>query len=708
MGSLVVVLVILVMMGWRSALLVGSALPLVSAMVLFAMQLLGIPLHQMSIFGLIVAIGLLIDNAIVVVDDVTTKIRGGAARAIAISDTVGHLFVPLLGSTLTTVLAFLPIFLLPGSVGEFVGTIATTVILALIFSFLVSMTVIPSLTGIFARVEFSKHWWRNGIQLPMLTSGFRSSLTFLLRYPALGVLLAAGIPAVGFLRVAELRNQFFPSADRNQFYIQVWSPPQSSIKSTTETARRIEREIRTDARIVRMDWMIGGSMPTVYYNLVMDQDNKPNYAQAIVTTTDTKSATEIISAMQRRLDRQFPESQIVVRQLGQGPPVEAPIEVRIYGPGIAQLKRLGQQIQGFLYQTPRVLHTRTTFDVSRPKIIIDANEAESELAGLSLADIANQLQTTLEGSTGGSLLESTEALPVRVRFGDEIRGDLNRIASSRIQIPGSNEWMPLEAVGKLRLEPETSSIPRRNGERCNTIQAFVEADALPPEVTNDFLRRLEEAGFELPGGYRLQVGGDSEELANSMANLFRYAPILAVLMFATIVLSFRSFVLASVIGGVAGLSAGIGFLTLWVAGFPLGFNPLIGTAGLIGLAINDSIVVLSQIRSNPRARAGDIDAIVAEVLSTGRHVISTTLTTIGGFVPLLLAGGTFWPPLAIVIAGGVGGATILATIYIPSIYVMVRRFVERSPTVQDSQISSQQQNSIVEHHRIEDCLAIET
>ena len=679
LGSLVVVLVIFFMMGWRSAMLIGLALPLVSAMVLFAMQLLGIPLHQMSIFGLIVAIGLLIDNAIVVVDDVTAKIRSGKSRSDAIAITVGHLFVPLLGSTLTTVFAFLPIFLLPGSVGEFVGSIATTVILALIFSFLVSLTIIPALTGIFAKVEVSRAWWRVGIQLPRTAELFQTSLRFLLTHPVLGVLLAISIPVVGFLRVGELRNQFFPGADRNQFYVQVWSPPQSSIKATTENARRIENEIRNDSRIRRVDWLIGGSMPTVYYNLVMDQDNKPNYAQAVVTTSDAKSARDIISAMQGRLDERFPDSQIIVRQLAQGPPVDAPIEVRVYGPSVARLKQLGQQIQGLLYETPQVLHTRTTFDVSRPKLMIDADEAESQLAGLSLNGIAGQLQSTLEGSSGGSILEGTEVLPLRIRVGNDIRGDLDQIASSRLRVTGTDDWMPLEAIGKLRLEPETSAIPRRNGERCNTIQAFVESDALPPEVTHDFLVRLAAAGIEMPSGYRLQVGGDSEELANSMADLFRYAPILAVMMFSTIVLSFRSFVLAVVIGGVAALSAGIGFLTLWSAGYPLGFNPLIGTAGLIGLAINDSIVVLSQIRSNPRARTGDIDAIVAEVMSTGRHVISTTLTTIGGFMPLLLGGGTFWPPLAVVIAGGVGGATILATIYIPSVYVLVRRFVEPEP-----------------------------
>ena len=302
--------------------------------------------------------------------------------------------------------------------------------------------------------------------------------------------------------------------------------------------------------------------------------------------------------------------------------------------------------------------------------MVKSNEAEAQLSGLTLNNIASQLQNTLEGTTGGLLIESTEQLPVRVRYSNEYRSQLEQIASTRLQNRDST-WMPLESIARLELRPETSTVPRRNGERCNTIQAFVQADALPPEVTSNFMEKLDQENFILPAGYRLQVGGDSEELTNSMANLFAYAPILVILMVATLILSFRSFVLAGVIGMVAGLSAGIAFCSIWVAGYPLGFNPLIGMAGLIGLAINDSIVVLTQIRSNEMARQGNKEAIVSEVMKTGRHVISTTLTTIGGFLPLLLGGGTFWPPLAMVIAGGVGGATVLATVFVPCVYALV-------------------------------------
>lgn len=293
MGAGVVVLVVFFMMGWRSSILVGLALPLVSAIVLFAMSVLGIPLHQMSIFGLIVAMGLLIDNAIVVVDEIGTEMKHGESAKTAIAKTVGHLFVPLLGSTLTTVAAFLPVFLLPGSLGEFVGPIATTVILALIFSLLVSMTIIPALTGIFGKFDGRRSWWRTGLETPRLAGLLRRTVGFGVKHPKLGVLFAISLPLIGFLRFGDLRNQFFPGADRDQFHVQVWLPRDASIEWTRRTAEQMESAMRDSEGVEAVNWLVGGSVPTVYYNMIMDQDEKPSYAEAVVTAVDDERAREL-------------------------------------------------------------------------------------------------------------------------------------------------------------------------------------------------------------------------------------------------------------------------------------------------------------------------------------------------------------------------------------------------------------------------------
>jgi multidrug efflux pump subunit AcrB len=213
-----------------------------------------------------------------------------------------------------------------------------------------------------------------------------------------------------------------------------------------------------------------------------------------------------------------------------------------------------------------------------------------------------------------------------------------------------------------------SAITRRNGERVNTVQAWIRSEALPIEVTSAIEARIAAGALELPIGYRLEIAGDSEESGEAVGLLLAYAPLLGALMVATLVLSFRSFTLAAIVGLVGILSLGLGFLSLWVAGYPLGFNPLIGSAGLLGVAINGSIVVLATIQANPSARSGDLETIAGAVLHATRHIVATTLTTVGGFLPLVLAGGDFWPPLAVVIAGGVGLSIVLGLLLTPALY----------------------------------------
>ena len=202
----------------------------------------------------------------------------------------------------------------------------------------------------------------------------------------------------------------------------------------------------------------------------------------------------------------------------------------------------------------------------------------------------------------------------------------------------------------------------------------MDAGELPIEVATAIVARIEAEGFSLPPGFRLEVSGDSEESRDAIGLLMTFLPVLLLLMIATLVLSFRSGVLALLIGIIAVLSIGLGLLSLRLSGFDIGFNPILGMAGLIGVAINGSIVVIAAIRANAEARAGDPGEVVAETLGCGRHILSTTLTTMAGFLPLLLfTGGQFWPPLAVVLAGGVGFAIILSLWFTPAVYCLLSR-----------------------------------
>lgn len=689
LGAAAVMLVIWFMMGWRSAMVVGAALPLASLMVLTGMRMLGIPIHQMSVTGLIIALGLLIDNAIVIVDEVRERLRDRETPQQAVAGSVRHLAAPLFGSTLTTALSFAPIALMPGPAGEFVGSIALSVILAVGSSFLLAMTVTPAIAAIFAKTESAgrqaagevakRRWWSDGFSSARLTGAYRSVLSRMFRRPVLGVAVGVVLPVLGFFGAGTLTEQFFPPADRDQFQIQAELPAHTPLSKTRRLVEAARERILSHPRVTAVDWFLGESAPNFYYNMMANREGVPQYAQAIVQLDSGEGVFKIIRQMQLELDAALPEARFLVRQLEQGPPFEAPIEVRLFGPDLDVLKSLGDDVRRTLSQTPDVLHTVSEMSEALPKLAVAVDEAEARLAGLDQRAIARQLDTTLEGATGGSILEATEDLPVRVRVSDRWRGDLGEVASLALLPSGgggeapANEsaHLPLSALATVQLEPEVAAIPHFNSRRMNEVRAYITAGVLPAQVLAEFQERLDVADFTLPPGYELQYGGEADKRDQAVGNLMSQVGVLLVLMVATLVLSFGSFRMAGLIGLVGALSIGLGLGALVVAGYPFGFMAIVGTMGLAGVAINDSIVVLAALREDEHARTGDPDAVRDIVVRSTRHVLSTTLTTIAGFLPLLLEGGGFWPPLATTIAGGVTGATLLALFLVPAGYIML-------------------------------------
>ncbi|WP_008317735.1 efflux RND transporter permease subunit [Leptolyngbya sp. PCC 6406] len=683
-SSLLVIGVSLVMLGGKAALLVGTALPLTTLSVFGSMAVLGIPLHQMSVTGIIIALGLLIDNAIVAVDEVQGRLRSGMAPAAAVGETVRHLFVPLLASTLTTVLAFVPIAFSPGSVGEFIGTIGLTVILALVSSLCLSLTVITALAGLTHRWEpwgIQGTWWRQGVASQVLAGLYQRSLRGVFHHPWRGIGLALVLPVMGFAVFGSLEQQFFPPTNRDQFQVELQFQTQGAIAQTQTGALAARDLMRQHPQVADVHWFIGKSAPSFFYNLVGGRENAPNYAQGIVQLRDTTDLRGTIQTLQQELDQAFPGAQILVKQLEQGPPFDAPIELRLYGSDMTQLREIGDRLRYELAQVKDVTHTRATLTEALPKLALQVDEVQARRAGLDNRAIAQQLDATLDGSVGGSILEGTETIPVRVRVPAAQRGDLAQVASLDLVTP-RGDTVPLSAVATASLKPDFASIARYNGQRINTIMGFVTAGELPATVLQGFERRLAAVNFQLPAGYRIEYGGEADARGNAIANLLSTVGILTILMTATLVLSFNSFGLAALIGSVALLSVGLAALALKVFGSLFGFTAILGTLGLIGLAINDSIVVLAALREHPTAQQGDPVATEQVVMKATRHVLATTFTTIIGFTPLILDQTGFWPPLAIAIAGGLGGATILALYYIPAAHILIfRRGEARSPKI---------------------------
>ncbi|MEO1237111.1 MAG: efflux RND transporter permease subunit [Planctomycetota bacterium] len=682
MGVGLVMLVIWLTMGLGSALVVGMSLPLTATMVLVLMGYMGVPIHQMSITGLIIALGLLIDNAIVVTDEVRRRLAKGAERVEAVSRAVKHLAVPLLGSTLTTVFAFAPIYLMPGGAGGFVGTIALGVILALLSSFALSMTVIPTLAARFGSQNPAKEsWWRSGLESEWLARRYESVLGWLLARPMMTIAVVMLIPLVGFVKAGTLIEQFFPGADRDMFQIQLHLPADAPIEKTAE-AVRVAREVLADEpRITGSDWFMGARAPLFYYNLSGGVDDSPNFAQGMIKLDNFRDQLPVLNRVQRELEAALPGVTVLTIQLEQGPPFDAPIEVELRGPDTATLADLAEAVRRELSEIPGVIGTTTTQEVVRPMLRVTLDEQAARLAGLDNRGVAEQLEAALSGATGGSLLEGTKELPVRVRLTAASRSGAEGLASIDLYSPTigidgdetdfAAEGVPLAAVGSLDLIPEPGTIERINGVRTNRVYGFVEPGLLPSIPNEAWNARLAAGAIDVPSGYEIVEGGQAGERDRAVGNLMANVAVLGVLMAATLVLSFGSFRLAAVIGVVGLAAVGFGLLSLWVFRFPFGFMAIVGTMGLIGVAINDTIVVLAALRADPDARAGDVAAVRRVVVDATRHVMSTTLTTVAGFLPLIIAGGGFWPPLVVAIAGGVVGASLLSLTVGPSAFLLL-------------------------------------
>ncbi len=681
-GGLAVCMVVWLLMGWRSAVIVASALPLTMLTVLFLMRVGGIPVHQMSITGLIIALGLLIDNAIVVVDEVSAERGRGHSVLSSVSIAVKRLTVPLLGSTLTTALAFAPIAIMPGPAGEFVGSIAVNVMLAIFTSLVFAVTVVAALAGIFVKVRPKQEYGarlgvRNtlayGVYLLRLTKFFKRCMITVLHYPKAAIAASLVLPITGFYVATRLPEQFFPPADRDQCYIEVELPAGASIEDTIAAAKAVDATLVTEP-VKQVDWFFGESAPTFYYNVIANRKGTPNFGQAILQFASAQDTAEMIPRLQARLDRMIPTARVLVRQLEQGPPFDAPVELRLFGPDLDVLAELGDSVREVLAGIPSVTHTRSLLAETLPKVRLGVDEQAARMAGLSPREVATQIQGSLDGRMGGSVIQEVEELPVRVRTNDATRTELAGVRSLDLigRLPGQANVVPLRAISSLSLEPEAGTIVRLNQRRMNEVSGYLTAGVLPSTVMAEFNQRLAASNFELPAGYELTFGGEASKRNDAVGNLLASVGILVAMMIATLVLSFGSFRLAAIIGLVGVLSIGLGLGSLWLSGYPFGFMAIIGTMGLIGVAINDSIVVLASLDEHHGKMSGGIDAIADTVVASTRHVLATTLTTVAGFAPLVWNGGKFWPPLAVAIAGGVVGATILALVLVPSAFLILK------------------------------------
>ncbi|GHD30300.1 efflux RND transporter permease subunit [Halioglobus pacificus] len=679
-GVSLVILVLLFTLGWRAAVVVAVILPLCSLMSLTLLYYIDVPIHQMSVTGLVVALGLLVDGSIVVTDEVRKRLLDGRSAGQAITDSVSRMRVPLLSSTATTVLAFTPMVILQGPAGDFLGSIATSVVVMLGSSLVLALTVTPVLAArlLPGGLERGGHWWNLGMDSGALGQWFVRSLDWSLTHKAASIVLALALPITGFLAFPTLTAQFFPGTDRDQLYIQVSMPNGSSLENTRAIVGQMDERLRGEPLIRRVDWTVGESPPGFYYNMRRAQDGIPSYAEALVLTRDENKTDALIRRLQREFDSAYPGARTIVRGIDQGPPVDAPLEVLVLGPNLEVLRELGEQFRQRMEMVPDITHTTTSLTAGAPKVVFNLDEQRLRLAGLQLADVADTLDAALLGRTGGEILEDTERLPVRARLIEESWSDSEQILNMRLPIAAATgadrlPAVPLNTLGSFDIVPSRSPISRENGVRVNKVQGYLVRGVLPEEALKLLRQDLADNPIPLPVGYKFQFGGDSDERAGVVEDIMAPMGLILALMLATILLTFNSWRLSAVSFLVCICSLGLSLLSLALFNYPFGVQALIGVIGSIGVSINAAIIIMTALQLDKGAMTGDVIATRNVIMDSSRHIVSTTVTTFGGFLPLILEGSQFWPPFAMAIAGGVLLSTIVSFYLVPPLFLLVSR-----------------------------------
>ena len=692
-GTVAVVLIVFLFMGWRCMLVVAVSLPLSACVVVFGLRFLGIPIHQMSVTGLIVSLGLLIDNAIVMVEEVRSRIYLGKRPVEAITESTRHLGLPLLGSTLTTILTFLPIATMPGPSGEFVGSLAVSVILSISASLILAFTIVPPMVTLLGVDSTRDSFMNYGLRSGWLGKCYRKSLEFTFRAPILGLLLGIAFPAFGFWVSGQLQKQFFPATDRAQLQIELDLPTAANLKSVRRSVDKVREIVKADAAIKNQHWFLGRSAPTFYYNVVPRRQSTPNYAQAFVDLESNQNIDGLVNRLQEKIDSQVLNARVIVRKLEQGPPFDAPVELRILGEDLRLLEELGNQVRGLLASHPQVTHTRADLGDKDPRLKLEIDSNLATQNGVSDNELSRFLFSSLEGAEAGDFVHQGLSVPARVLVDWSEGSVINSLMAMPVTFskPGrSTSAAPnpasaskptpvsLGVVADFRLDANVGTIIRHNGQRVNEVKAYLRAGVLPADALATLKEKLRTSDITFPTGYRLEIGGESEKRSEAISTLVANIAVIVTLMIVTLVAVLGSVRLAMVIAAVAGLVMGLAPLALYCFGYPFGFMAIVGTMGLIGVAINDSIVVLAAIREKsmdtemPLGGERSVPVELAEVVGgSTRHILATTFTTMIGFLPLVLSGGKFWPPLAIVMSVGVGGATLLALYFTPSLYLLL-------------------------------------
>jgi multidrug efflux pump subunit AcrB len=673
-GVLIVLGVALITMGWRPALIMATAVPLSMTAAFAVVRFLGIELEQFSIASLIIVLGMVVDNAIVVSDNAVRLIRQGTPKFEAAIKGAQDLAVPILTSTLTTIAVFLPMLTIAGDVGEYVASLPVVVATTLAVSYFVAMLVTPIMCVWLLKPGASEA--QQGLRAARWLQRYDVGIHWCLARPGKVVALAGAAFLASLLLLPVIGSQFFPAGSRDQFFVKVWLPEGSPISATAELARQVEIILAEESpipgetsgqRLANAVTFIGTGGP----RLMLTQEPEypyPYYAFVVVNTTDPSHTEPYAEAVRNRLAN-FIDARITVDQFMLGPPIKDPVAFRLSGPDREVISQQAQEMIRLFKQTPGTVRPYSNWGAPANQAELAIDSYAANLAGVTNADIALTTSTVLSGAELTTYREGDHLVPVLLRTTRETRSNLDDLTG--IFVSGQSGKVPLNSIATVIPGWGPSVIARRDGLPTVTVGARIKPGLLANTVSGRLRPKLEAMLANLPNGYFIEIDGELEETAKAQMRVVKAVGISIVLMFLVLTIQYNSVVKPAVIMAAVPLGM-IGVLIgLLVTGWAMGFMAMLGILSLGGIVINNAIVLVDFIETNVAA-GQELRSAVAEAGRVRmRPIILTSLTTIGGLLPLSLFGGALWAPMTNGMIFGLMFSTVLTLFVIPSLYVFM-------------------------------------
>ena len=677
---IIVLVVSFFSLGFRTGLVVALSIPLVLAMTFAGMYYLDIGLHKISLGALVLALGLLVDDAIIAVEMMAIKMEQGFDRVKAAAFAWNSTAFPMLTGTLITAAGFIPLAIAKSSTGEFTRSIFQVVTLALLVSWIAAVVFVPylgdKLLPDLARLHAEKHGKAHGAHDPYQTGfyvRFRQIVEWCVRYrkSVIGITVALFVLSIAMFRFVP--QQFFPASPRLELMIDLKLAEGASLTASDAQARKVEAMLKDKAGVESYVAYVGTGSPRFF--LPLDQQlPQPSFAQFVVETRDIETRESVRQWLIDTLPQALPEVRSRVTRLENGPPVGYPVQLRVSGEHIDEVRRLARAVQAKLIENPHVSNVHLDWEEPSKIVQVVIDQARARALGVTSAHVAQFLQGSLSGTPVSTYREDNELIQIALRGPAEERASLAMLGSLAVPT-ASGTAVSLSQIATLEYAFEEGIIWHRNRLPTVTVRADIYGNVQPATVIAEVMPKLDQVRAELPSGYLLEVGGTIEDSARGQKSIMAGMPLFFVVVMTLLMIQLRSFsrtviVILSAPLGMIGVT-----LFLLLLGRPFGFVAMLGTIALAGMIMRNSVILVDQIEHDIRDGSAPWNAIIDATVRRFRPIVLTALAAILAMIPL--SRSAFFGPMAVAIMGGLLVATALTLLFLPALYAAWFRVVPR-------------------------------